>query len=404
LWDMRYGENKVEYASLERVGSIVLACRVSAIIALMDYGLERPYACQVLSADGALITENKSALRRADDVLMRPIDDLGVALRISMEETQYFDSGFFLPAVLCTGLFFLFTQLMFSRLISASILKPIRALTAEMPHIQTLSSRQRLTPLHVEELDVIVDSANHMLDELAEASDKAVRAKTELLETQMRRNEAELYALQSQINPHFLFNTMQCMRALAVMQGASDVATIATAMAALLRYSITDGDRVRLADEAAIVRKYLFIIDVRYQHKIACTMEIPQELMETECIRMMIQPLVENAVMHGVSQRECGGKIGIHAFRTAMDVVIEVRDNGCGIEPKRLEEINATLQLNFSDAVTHRQIQSFGLYNIHRRIQLAYGKGYGLSLCSVPGDTILQLRLPFTQEKREKVQ
>ncbi|MDD3411683.1 MAG: hypothetical protein PHY12_12840, partial [Eubacteriales bacterium] len=147
LWKVEYGDKQLEYASIERVGTIVLACRVGAIIEMMDYGLQRPYTCQVLSQQGSLIAENESSLRREDYVQTCEDEDMGVTLRISTEETQYFDSGFFLPVLLFTGAFFLLTQLLFSRPINSHILKPIQALTAEMPHMQTPSTQTRLTPL-----------------------------------------------------------------------------------------------------------------------------------------------------------------------------------------------------------------------------------------------------------------
>ncbi len=388
---------EVMKGDVTKVGTIILACRMSALTELMNYQLQRQYAGSIVDARGITVATHPSGGTERQNhpyVAARHIGAMDVTLSVSMESGASFGIGFFLPVFLTSGLFFILTQLIFSKLINSAILRPVNTLAQEMPLIHEEQAHARLTSLGIGELDIIVDSANAMIQALEEASQNTLKAKTQLIETELRRNEAELYALQSQINPHFLFNTMQCMRALAVVHGAQDVASIATAMAGLLRYAIGGGDMVRVADEVKVIGQYLLITDIRYQNRFAHTIDIPQDILNMSCIKMMIQPLVENAVMHGVSLRESGGSIHIRGYRDGEDVLIEVRDDGVGMAPDRLAQINGLLAMGFHEAVTREEVQSFGLYNIHRRMQLAFGERYGLTIESVPGDTCLRLRMP----------
>lgn len=131
-----------------------------------------------------------------------------------------------------------FTLLYFSRVLRQRLVQPIHQLVEAIPALT--GSHQPLSATFVPELDVIVGSINRMVAQLEEAHSNAIHMQTELLETQLRNNEAELYALQSQINPHFLFNTLQCIRSLAILHGVEDVSAISSALSAILRYSIRE--------------------------------------------------------------------------------------------------------------------------------------------------------------------
>ena len=161
-----------------------------------------------------------------------------------------------------------------------------------------------------------------------------------------------------------------------------------------MRYAISAGDKITLGDEVAIIRKYLGIIDIRYQRRISYWIDVPEELLRVECIKMLIQPLVENAVTHGLSMVAQGGEIRITAKLIGEDTIVEVQDNGCGMEPVTLQELNQMLNMDFLELLKESKYRSYGLYNIHRRMQIAYGGEYGLSIDSKPGRTRLAVKFP----------
>ena len=175
-----------------------------------------------------------------------------------------------------------------------------------------------------------------------------------------------------------------------------DVSAISSALSAILRYSIREMQQVSLREEMGIVRQYLKIIDIRYQNRFSYEIEIGDDVLDCACPCMIIQPLVENAIIHGVAASDGGGTIRILGRVEGGVVRIEVADNGAGISAEKLAELQQRLQLQLFDMMeAHEKYgKSFGLLNIQRRIQLQYGEEYGLTLLSADGWTRLLLRFP----------
>ncbi len=381
------------------LGTAVLACDTSALSGPLTLSyLQRDYGCQLLDAGGDVIVRTGGRDLSAYPLhAERTVAAMGLTIRAALAPTPFFRSSFFLFAILLDACVLLASWLTFMYVSQRKLVRPIRALAGDMAALP--GEGGRLEGTGVGELDVIVGGANQMLTALDAAHQSSLRAQSELIESSYRQREAELFALQSQINPHFLFNTMQCMRALALIHGAQDVADIATAMAGLLRYAISAGDRVALQDEVRAIEQYLLITDIRYQHRFAHEVCVPQDLRAVPCLRMSIQPLVENAILHGLSDVMSGGIVRIGAALDGQDMVIEVRDNGAGIPGDRLSEIQAALKMDFTESIGGDGLKSFGLYNIHRRLCLMYGERAGLTIESRPGDTRLRLRFPAKRDE-----
>ncbi len=389
-------ETDVRGWSSRRLGTAILACSMRSLADMIDLSLlQRSYACTLSEASGAAVVQAGDPKGESLPFsAVREIGETGLRLSARLGQAPFFSSNFFLMILTVDAALFLAVTLLLLFVMQRRLVKPTRKLSREMAALCADGKARRLTPLCIDELDVIVAGANDMIDALERAHEASLRAKSELIESRYRQSEAELFALQSQINPHFLFNTMQCMRALALLHGADDVASIATAMSGLLRYAISGGDAVTLADEVRAIEQYLLISDIRYQYRFAHPIDIPAELRAIPCLRMSIQPLVENALQHGLSCVPTGGIVRIRAYREGKSVLIEVHDNGGGIPPARLAEINRALAMDFDESISREGLQSFGLYNIHRRLRLAYGERCGLSIRSSPGDTRMLLRIP----------
>lgn len=394
LWNMRT-DNYFVTKPGTRVGSIVIACDLDAMIDMINYGFFRPYKISILSGRGQeVIAQFANKAYQKDIVRSHYIENLDITIQFEGEENKFYLSSVFIASVVLILLFILISQLMLNRLMKATVLRPLDSLSDDMLSIRRRPKGTRLSSLGIKELDPIVDSANNMLNALDEEGKRTTKVKLDLLEAQLHRNEAERYALQSQINPHFLFNSLQCIRALAIAHQADDVASVTNALADLMRYAISAGDKITLGDEVAIIRKYLGIIDIRYQRRISYWIDVPEELLRVECIKMLIQPLVENAVTHGLSMVAQGGEIRITAKLIGEDTIVEVQDNGCGMEPVTLQELNQMLNMDFLELLKESKYRSYGLYNIHRRMQIAYGGEYGLSIDSKPGRTRLTVKFP----------
>ncbi|MDR0450892.1 MAG: histidine kinase [Treponema sp.] len=253
----------------------------------------------------------------------------------------------------------------------------------------------RLKRSNIEEIDRIVEGVNTLLGEIEDYTRKSMASQQKLYEMELRKNEAEIYALQSQINPHFLNNTLQCIRSIAITKGVDEIAAISLSMSELFRYAMNYEDQALVQDEIDIVRHYISITNIRFRGRFVFSFGIAPEIYRCYMFRIMLQPLVENAVRHGVSKRDEGGMVEIAGSMENGEVRFSVIDNGPGFGEGRLAEIRRELAYNFMESREHhRKDGCFGLYNINRRLKLNYGEAYGLEIGSGNGRTLAEIRFP----------
>jgi ligand-binding sensor protein/anti-sigma regulatory factor (Ser/Thr protein kinase) len=203
----------------------------------------------------------------------------------------------------------------------------------------------------------------------------------------------ELKALQSQVNPHFLFNTLNAVIKQAFLENAELTQEIVYALSKLLRYNLRRiNQMVPLREEIGSIRDYLFIQKTRFGDHITFSIGIPEELMEVRVPLMMLQPLVENAIVHGIEPKIESGHVAIRGLREGQDVVIEVADTGIGMSEERLREV-----LAMDGTVSGKgHTTGIGIANVHKRLQHQFGPQYGLTLESREGQgTTVRVRVPL---------
>ncbi len=215
-----------------------------------------------------------------------------------------------------------------------------------------------------------------------------LKAKAEL-ENLLRA--AEMKALQSQINPHFLFNTLNTIARLSLLEGAERTQEVVHSLSDLLRNNLRDMDEMRtLEEEIKTIEDYLTIQEVRFGDRIRAAIAVPPELLKTAVPAFSLQPLVENAIIHGLEPKRAGGHIRISGHLENDDVVITVADTGVGISPDRIGAI-------FRNESRSRQGHTTGLgvINVHKRIQHYFGDQYGIHIESAVGEgTEIYITLP----------
>ncbi|WP_088547621.1 sensor histidine kinase [Paenibacillus aquistagni] len=265
--------------------------------------------------------------------------------------------------------------------LSSSIVKPIQWLKQDMIKAGEGDRMIRSTlDTRGDEIGTLGQSFNDML--------------TKLYSTEQEKRSMELRLLHEQLKPHFIYNTLDTIQWTAADYGADEVVELVEALAAYLRLGLGDGDDfVPLHQELLHVENYLIIQRVRYRQIADVRIEYEDELLEERVPRFTLQPLVENAIYHGI--KRAGGKlceIAIWIERTESEVLIYVGNNGHPLEPGRMNALNEALRSS------HRREAGigFGLYNVNRRIQIAYGKSYGLQLQVEQGWTSSIVRIPFS--------
>ena len=290
---------------------------------------------------------------------------------------------------------FLLLLLFINRWIHHYITTPIEDVTRQLRTFNSGDLNKKITPTTVQEINAIVDTANEMITSIKNITKKIFTTQNQLYETVLRKTEAELYALQSQINPHFLYNTLQCIRGLATLNRTEDIKEIALSMSDVFKYSIAPGTYVTFLDEIRIIHKYLSIYKIRFNGKIEYYFDIDDAILECYTIKMIIQPTVENAVVHAF--RDLSRKPTIHIIGQIKEntILFQIIDNGNGIPLDVLQEIRKKLTTSFETSIKEKSTYGIGLYNINRRIKLAYGSSYGIEIFSNLNGTEIDIQIPL---------
>lgn len=214
----------------------------------------------------------------------------------------------------------------------------------------------------------------------------------------LRLHEITIKAYESQMNPHFLFNTLYMIQMMNVLGEKENITTITNHLGKLLRFNLDNRNEVKLAEEIENVKNYLKIMELRFKGRFNYKIIIPPELMECYTVKFMLQPLIENSVSHGFVHKKDMCEIVIMGQRIGDDIAIIVKDNGQGIEPENLEKLNIKLKGENSD------VKGIGIVNVHERIKLLYGKEYGIDIFSdYEKNTIVLVHIPVSKSPKTEV-
>jgi two-component system sensor histidine kinase YesM len=259
-------------------------------------------------------------------------------------------------------------------LISNRLVKPIRRLQNCMKMMQNGSFKVKAAVITNDEIGQLTVAFNNMVDEL----NRLVR---EVYETQIREREAELSALQSQINPHFLYNTLESVNMLALHNQQLQISDIVSSLGKLLRYTVEKMERpVTLKDELLFVDHYLQIQSFRLKDRLQAVIDIEPSYEDCLVPKLVLQPLIENVIEHALKKEAV--TIRVTAYFQNDDLVIKVIDNGIGMAEQQIQEIEK--QMNSKNLVQDERDhfdkvnKGFGLRNVHQRLRIIYGDSYGL--------------------------
>lgn len=237
-----------------------------------------------------------------------------------------------------------------------------------------------------DELGQISRSFNDMLGELTKHIDRVYKA-------EIKQKHTELAALQARVNPHFLYNTLEVIRMRAVSQGAKDVGEMIYSLSVLFKSFVQPKGENTLKDELETSRLYLELFRIRYKDKLSYEIHCDQSLASKNIMRMALQPIIENYVVHGLEARRPDNQVKINVRQIEDRIQIQVEDNGRGIAPGRLASIRESMDM------LEESGDSFGLRSVHERLKLLYGTEYGVEINSTPGvGTIVTIEFPVLEE------
>ncbi|MBW7454003.1 sensor histidine kinase [Paenibacillus sepulcri] len=292
----------------------------------------------------------------------------------------------------------------FGLAINKSIATPIIKMARFMNSIGHRYSSQRLTIHTANEISLLARALNKMLDNIDTMTGAVVTSQEKLYKAELAKKNAQFSAFQSQVNPHFLYNTLDCIRGIALTREVPEIIEITTAMAKIFRYSIKENNDVRVGDEIGCIKEYFKIIQIRQRNRFTIIYEVDEAIMDCIIPKMILQPIVENAVFHGLEQKKGAGTLIIRGHADGSGTIrFTIEDDGKGMSAEVLEQIRSSFfEKDMLDELpAAMKKKSIGIINIDRRIKLLYGTRYGLSINSIQlVGTKVVIELPAKTENR----
>lgn len=293
-------------------------------------------------------------------------------------------------------------------LVSNSLTAALTRLEKRMSIVQGGDFEVRFFYPYQDEVGSLARSFNCMLDEierLVKKQDETIqelkRERDFVAEVQKQKRKAELKALQAQINPHFLYNTFNLISSIAGMNGIDSICKITVSISEMFRYSIQENLIVQLQDELREINNYVTIQTIRFKDRLYADFDVEEEVLKVPIPIFLLQPLVENAIIHGLEPKAESGYINIVAYMEDDFVEILIRDNGVGIPQDKLCQIIQSLEKEQIESISMQGHSSIGIKNVNQRIKAYYGAEYGLHLESrVNVGTTISIRLPKNLTKK----
>lgn len=399
--EQNYVEQMLRKTELGRSGAVFLLDGQGELVAASNKNAFAQWRAEAQDAKETGLTERISVEGKGYRVLSESSSYTGWKIVGLISEEQLQGQRFTTRTVIVViSLMGMLVSLLLSFVIARHLARPIEHLRDRM---RAVSDNRNLK----------VDREDISFYEIQELSDSFVRMLHDIddlmlrnQESALREKEAQLQALQAQINPHFLYNTLNTINYMLVLADQPEIGTMVIYLGDLLRSSLEDTRRfITLKEELALIEKYLYIQNVRFGEEIYYQISVPEKAMKKNVMRLMLQPLVENAISHGLQEKK--GSICIYWEEKLMRegygagqeengdiLVLSVSDDGCGMTE---ETIKAVLEGKMEQTGGRHHI---GIYNVDHRIKLFYGEKYGLRIFSRPGrGTKISIIIPAEEQK-----
>jgi len=261
-------------------------------------------------------------------------------------------------------------SLLLGFILSKPLVGSIHTLRRAMENVEKGNLNHRVSIQSYDEIGQLGKGFNHMVNEI----DRLV---SEVYKTGLREKEAEIKALQSQMNPHFLYNTLETINMLAITKGNLEVSDMVSSLGRLLRYTVDNSSKiVTFKEELSFIHSYIAIQRVRMGEELQYGEDIEPSLLDVLIPKLVLQPFVENAILHGLFGQ--GGRIVIKASTKNQILEIVIHDNGKGVSIEKLEELKKSLKTGHT--LPTKNHNGIAMPNVHERIQLLYGEQYGIEI------------------------
>lgn len=339
-------------------------------------------------SDKTYVNFSLSDKEKQQDMCFTDTSDI-LTTTVIIDKTQLFSSTYTYNRIAISLVILLIgIIIVFSAYFSYKLVKPLKLLEAAATTCAEGNYSTRIPVTSQDEIGSLCSSFNFMSEQMQDLLERVYHY-------QLETKQAQLEALQNQISPHFLHNTLEIIRMKALINKDKEVAVMVQTLARLFRITLDrTSNIVRLRDELEHVQTYLSIQNMRFNNRYHFICDVPEEFLDCSIIKLVLQPLVENSIKHGFSNTFAENIIELRVTASENDLIIQVCDNGIGIDADNLSRIQARME--HKEATHNNEIHnSIGIVNISNRIQLEYGAGYYLHMYpNTPQGTVVELRIP----------
>ncbi len=356
---------------------------------------------EVLSMDKGILLNGVKTTIDGEDILVQvkgleQADGWRVVSMIPVQELTA-DMNPIRKVSIIVGIGMILSMLIMGSFFMNNLMRPVMGLVLDMKRVGSRDMGFRIKVRSTNEVGMLADDINRVINEREQMARDMINTQARLYESELSQKQAEFAALQSQINPHFLYNTLNCISSIGLEYGSREIAQIASCMSKIFRYSIRKDDLVRIREELDCIQAYMNIIAIRYENKFIIEIDVDEGLLEMQTPKMILQPIVENAVYHGLERMDQGGRLQVTGSIDAHgDVCFQITDTGKGMDPEQLASLQAKLGMASPEPAPDGQpTASIGLSNIHNRLRLLFGEGCGIAIKSQFGHgTTVTVRIP----------
>lgn len=371
-------QRSVELIPMQQGANFIILDSENQILASSDK--EKIGKCFQAESDMNLIVDKKNEVIFAQDKKRSQfilVSDEGLTLLYSIPNSMLTSD---IPSVLTILLFGILAATVIISIATVMLIRnithPITAMVEEMREVASQNKKKRLSVRAKNEIGMICLEINDMLERIERLNSEKIQTADELAKIKLLQKQTELSFLRSQINPHFLYNSLECIRGMALSYHAKEIESLTISLSKLYRYSLSARTMVPLKEELKCIVEYCNIMSIRFGKNYGLIIDVSEKVMEELVMSMLLQPIVENSFKHGFKSG-IGSQIKVMAIDDGDYMQLIVSDDGKGMKADELCEIQEKLKKNVKQDISD---SSIGIWNIQKRIQMQYGTACGLAV------------------------
>ncbi|MDR0964209.1 MAG: histidine kinase [Clostridium sp.] len=378
-----------------RTGAVVILTeRENILDTVRMTAPDRSLLVSVMAGDEPIAENYEEAPSRLQTLSTKQVGLTPFSVRVAIDEQRVNSSvRWFTLAAAITALIFILLLITFLRLLNRRFFKPMISVIG---HVKTLGdgeAKRRLPPVEGDEFDALIRGVNDMLDRLEKGSERLRMTEAKLQNNEIQKQKAIIFSLKKQINAHFTINTLSAVQTLADRGEVDAASQILSKLSSLIRYAYAEDERISVWEELKIMDDYIDIMNLRHDHKITTMINADDRLMDYRMPRMLLQPIVENAVTHGFRNRFEDCTILVCAELIGDRIRISITDNGDGMSDDALAALRK--HLDTDDENAPEGLGGIALVNIRRQLRSFYGESASICIEStVSQNTKVTLLFP----------